>query len=425
MNNNPSSKRGIFSSNRLVRNLFIGLLIALFTGAAFQWTLHKPAYASGTITGTVYRDYNSNGVMDTTGASPNYAKDTGVQGVVVTAYDNAGVQQGTATTGATGTYSLSATGTGSYRLEFTSLPAGYYPSAIGTQNATTVRFVPNGNSSGIDLGILYPPDYSQNRPNLITNVQVFGDQVSGANNTRAALVGFPYEAGTAYSSTTSADYDRPSTHSLQLLANQIGTTFGLAYARLTNRVYASAMYKRHTGFGRGKDGVINTADDAEAIYIINPSTNAVVDTLTVPSATTNPHNTRNYMTDNGNAGWDAVGKYSLGGMDLSDDETSLYVMNLENRTLYRLNPTTGATLASQAVPLNPPSSTTADDVRPFAVEYYHGQLYIGMVCPRLMRRTISAWVMLIWSRPRSLRPFTLKRHRMIGLRISTAIRLPI
>jgi hypothetical protein len=342
----------------------------------------NPAIVSGTISGTVFLDYNQNGAMDTSSTSPNYAVDTGVSGVVVTAYDASGISVGTATTNSSGTYSLSATGIGPYRLEFTSLPSGYYAGAAGTNNASTVRFVADGNSSGNDLGLSRPEDYSQNNPSLATNCYVYADQVTGTYNGFPALLSFPYESGSVYTSTTESDYDLPVTHSMMLVANQVGTTWGLSYARKTNRLYAAAFFKRHTGFGKGADGTINTSDDPGAIYVVNPSTNTVVNTFTVPNATTNAHDTSAYLTDNGNTGWDAVGKTSLGGIDLSDDETSLYVMNLENRTLYRLNATTGAVLASQQVPLAPPGSPTGDspdvDIRPFAVEYYHGQLYIGM-----------------------------------------------
>ena len=350
---------------------------------AGSWGFVSPTVASGTISGTVFLDYNQNGAMDTSGTSPNYAVDIGVSGVVVTAYDASGVSRGTATTNSSGIYSLSATGTGPYRLEFTSLPSGYYAGATGTNNASTVRFVADGSSSGNDLGLSRPEDYSQNRPDLATSCYVYGDQVTGTYNSNKALLSFPYEGGTSYTSTTTSDFDHPTTHTLMLAANQVGTTFGLGYARKTNRLYAAAFYKRHTGFGKGADGTVNTTDDPGAIYVINPATNTVVNILTVPNATTNAHDTSNYLTDNGNTGWNGVGKTSLGGLDLSDDETSLYVMNLENRTLYRLNPTTGAVLASQQVPLNPPGSPTSDspdvDVRPFAVEFYHGQVYVGML----------------------------------------------
>lgn len=390
----PSAKMMAASQTQNGSQAWLARTVKQVRSLAGSWGFTvSPALVSGTLSGTVFLDYNQNGAMDTGGTSPNYAVDTGVSGVVVTAYDASGVSVGTATTNSSGTYSLSATGTGPYRLEFTSLPSGYYAGATGTNNASTVRFVADGNSSGNDLGLSRPEDYSENTPYLATNCYVYADQVTGTYNANTALLNFPYEAGSVYTSTTESDYDPPTTHSLNLVANQIGTTWGLAYARKTDRLYAAAFFKRHTGFGKGADGTVNTSDDPGAIYVINPATNAVVSTFTVPSATTNAHNTSNYLSDNGNTGWDAVGKTSLGGMDLSDDETSLYVMNLENRTLYRLNPTTGAVITSQQVPLAPPSSPTGDspdvDIRPFAVEYYHGQLYIGMVCTAQSTSTLS------------------------------------
>ncbi len=73
------------------------------------------AQAADTITGNVFRDINANGIDDGAG-------EIGVAGVTVTAYDAAGVNRGTASTLAIGNYTLNATGTGPYRIEFTTLP---------------------------------------------------------------------------------------------------------------------------------------------------------------------------------------------------------------------------------------------------------------------------------------------------------------
>ena len=112
------------------------------------------AFAAGTISGTVFNDYNSNGTFDTTatltntgGGTVGVAKDVGVSGVTVTAYDGTGAAVGTATSAADGTYSLTATGTGPYRIEFTTIPSGFKPSFHGTNSGTTVQFVPDGVST--------------------------------------------------------------------------------------------------------------------------------------------------------------------------------------------------------------------------------------------------------------------------------------
>ncbi|MBI1765797.1 MAG: hypothetical protein HYR56_30705, partial [Acidobacteria bacterium] len=365
---------------------------------------------TGVYSGTVYLDYNANGVLDTTGTAPNFAIDTGVAGVVITAYNSSG-SAGSTTSGANGTYSFTPTGTGPYRLEFTSLPTGYTPSSFGANNGTSVLFVANGGAANLDFGLVYATDYAQNDTEVVTNCYVYGNQASTSNPNVAdngVIVSFPYSAGATDLSATSflAQYDAPANHQVAVPAKNVGTTFGLAYARRTRRIYAAAFFKRHAGFGKGADGTIDTSngsgtgDDAGAIYQINRDTNAVITTFTVPNATANKHNTSNYSTDNGNGGWDGVGKTSLGGMDIAPDETTLYVMNLENRTLYALN-ISGGTFTSSAVPTTTVPLTdvaanygtatkaAAGDVRPFAVRYSRGLIYVGLICTGESTNSIS------------------------------------
>lgn len=82
-------------------------------------------FAAGTITGKVFRDFDGDGVDDGT-------LEPGVSGITVSAYNPAGTASGTATTAADGTYSLSATGTGPFRIEFTGIPSYLKPSARST-----------------------------------------------------------------------------------------------------------------------------------------------------------------------------------------------------------------------------------------------------------------------------------------------------
>ncbi len=375
-------------NNTTFRVIAFTLLVAMCF-SILPFTVTKVS-AAGTISGTVYIDYNMNGAMDTSGVAPNYSVDKGFgSGVIITVYDSSGTQQGSATTNASGVYNLNATGTGPYRIEFTDLPSNYFPSAVGTNNDSTVQFAPDGSSSNIDLGIVSQKEYCQNNPDFLVNCYVYG----GSSTATDVLVNFPYSAGAAMTETTKPPYENPTAHSILLTQAQIGPTWGLGYARKTNRAYAAAFFKKHTVFGPGGPG---------AIYQINPSTNTVTNTFTVPGATTNSHGTTNVCAgspsvvecDNGNTGWDAVGKTSLGGLALSEDETNLYVMNLENRTLYEMNALTGVVSRLQSMPgvpnvagsVNnisgagnlPPGAASATDVRPFAVEYYEGKIYIGL-----------------------------------------------
>ncbi len=340
-----------------------------------------PGANSGQIKGTVFQDYNSNGVMDTTGSTANPAIDMGVAGIAVQVYDATGAQVGaTATTVANGSYTINGVTDGTtYRVEFSNLPTGYessfHGSGTGTTSGTSVQFV-TGGTGNVSFGINRPCDYCQQDPELATSQYYKGNKPT---QTKATIVGFPYNAG----SSTAVGYDNPTTPLFSTALNKVGTTWGLGYARSRQQVYAAAYFKRHAQFGPGADGVQDNTDDPGAIYVIDRNTGNVVSTFSVAGVTTNAHDIANYDSDNGNTGWDAVGKTALGGLDLSDDDQTLYVMDVQNRRLVALDAVTGAQIAAVNVPTTGvPTQTTcaSSDVRPFAVEYYHGVLYFGLVC---------------------------------------------
>jgi hypothetical protein len=334
---------------------------------------------AGTVSGTVFQDYNYNGVRDTANNLNNAgsgqvaaALDRGIAGVTVTAYDANNAVVGTATSGADGTYSLNAAGTGPYRIEFTNLPAGYFPGPAGANSGTNVQFVSGATASNVDFGIAIPADYCQDNPTLITNCYVGGPQ----NSNSPVIVAFPYTAGSARDSGTGpfTDFDTPA-HTNLTTDTQVGTTWGLAYARGAKTVYTGAFMKKHAGFGPGGPG---------AIYTINPATGAPALFYDLGAAAGgNPHNQSDFDIDNGNATWEAVGKLSLGGLALNGAETRLYVMNLAERALYELPtdvaPTPG-NIRKKAVPATLPGCPSADDVRPFAVHWNAGRLFVGLTC---------------------------------------------
>jgi SdrD B-like domain len=342
------------------------------------WFL-PPSVLEAQIQGKVYRDFNADGNFDSTATY----KEVGLSGITVTAYNAAGTSVGTTTTNATGNYTITSV-SGAVRVEFTGGQTTDFATAKGTGNGTSVQFV-TAPSTGINLGLNYSKDYcSTTNPTLVTNCYVSGDQVNGVSKDDPVLISFPYNAGSRNIEVNSfTTYDNPNTHDLGVAAKFVGTTFGLAFARNTQRLYVSSFFKKHTGFGPGADGVINNADDAGAIYVLNASSGAVVSAFTVPNATTNAHNTSDYLRDNDNVAWDAVGKTSLGGLDISDDEKTLYTLNLQNRRLYALNAATGAVVTSAStsglLPTGCALCNQTSDVRPFAVEYYKGKVYIGLI----------------------------------------------
>lgn len=141
--------------------------------------------------------------------------------------------------------------------------------------------------------------------------------------------------------------------------------------------------KKHSGFGPDGTGAIYKIDRTNPASPV-VSTFANLNTIFGAGAAGNdPHNQNDFDRDNGDAAWDAVGKVSLGGLAISDDETKLYAMNLASRQLLEI-PTnvapTSANIRARNVPANPPGCSNTNDVRPFAVTYYQNKIYVGMVC---------------------------------------------
>ncbi len=364
------------------------LVGAVLVGAAVLASGEWRVRAAGTITGLVFEDFNGNGTRDTTTTIPSsgagttrIAVDRGIAGIAVAVYDSAGTLRGTATTDATGAYSLGATGTGPYRVEFTNLPAGYRPSAFAsgaTGNGTTVQFVPDGNSSNINLAILDAASFCQNNPSVVTSCFVYG-AAGGPFGANPAVIDFPYAAGS--NSGSAASYNLPATHALAVAVSQVGAVYGLGYRQSTNTVYAGAFMKKHSGFGTGGTGAIYTVNAGSGATALFADLNAIFGAGT---AGVDPHNPADYDRDNGNAGWDAVGKVSLGGLEVSPDGSRVFVVNLADRSVYSL-PTAGplnlTTVQRVQIPLNAPGATGAGgaDLRPFALQFHRGQLYVGIV----------------------------------------------
>jgi len=369
--------------------LTLTVFTSIFTSQITDAQKHELAPESGTITGRVFSDYNSNGSYDTTGgtAAGPTAIDVGVANVTVSAFDSAGVARGTAVSIAGGTYSLAATGTGPYRLEFTNLPAGYSPSARSASSAngnsastagSTVHFVPDGNTANVNLAINRPVDYCGDNPDICS--QLYG---VGGSNQIESVFSIPYWGGSTRTTLglPYTDFQAGGNTSLAT-TDQVGTTFGLAYHRASRRIFAASYMKKHAKFGPAGTGAIYQIDRSTGTVSTFVDLNAVFGPGT---AGANLHNPLDYNTDGGQPTWDAVGKVAFGGIALNADETILYAMNLADRKLYRIptsGPLDGTTIQSVAFPTSFPNTCTEIQIRPFAVTWYEGLIYVGAVCSR-------------------------------------------
>jgi hypothetical protein len=382
------------------RRLMVVSMIALMLATIGSWGHGVRAQSFGTITGVVFQDYNGNGQRDldarlanTGGGEVRLAVDRGIAGVTVTAYASNGSEVGATTTSADGSYSLSVEAAGPYRVEF-SYPGLYEPGPLGPENGSTVQFVASAPAAGIDLGLIIPGEYCQDNPTLVTSCFKSG-AMAGGDLDEPTLLGFPYNAG-SQDSLDINDYRFPDEPLLSVPVRRVGAIWGLEHAAARGEIYAAAFFRKHVRLGPGADDTFNTADDPGAIYVLDQTSGDRLRTFTVPGATRNAHDPDDYLTDNFNASWDAVGKSALGGIALAEDRSRLYVMNLENRSLYVLDALDGTVLGLQTVPgvtvetgslppgdappLSDGGRCAEADIRPFAVEHYRDQLYVGITC---------------------------------------------
>ena len=378
-----------------VRLLAVSLILLLLLSSVAAMGLRpwSVAYAAGTISGTVFADYDSDGFRD-----PN---EPGLGGITVTAYDSAGDVQGTTTSFATicvgagtpiaactgpntpalGSYSLNATGTGPYRIEFSGWPTYLQPARHGTGNGTSVQFVPDGNSANINFGLHNPAEYCQNNPNIASSCYSNGDPLLAPTGAfpaadRPALVEIPFVPPNT----------GPGSNNYLATGAQIGAIWGLTYQRSSQTLLAAAVVRRHSGFGPGGIGAIYTVDPSG---VNSPSVLINLNTAGYPVGTgvgTLPP--RNLTADSAAPNrdpdaFDAVGKLGIGGISLSEDEETLWVMNLTTRSLLEIRvgvPATTPTAADITVHAVPNPSCTSGEFRPWAVKTYRGQVYIGGVC---------------------------------------------
>ncbi len=355
---------------------------ALLTALVGALGLVASDRAHAAITGTVFRDYNQNGQRDN---SATFVEPF-AQGIQVTAYDAGGASVATATSSSTGAYTLTTPGAGRYRVEFT-IPASksflrFGPAGSGL--ATSVQFLADGGTANV--GVSNPADYCQSNPMLTTTCYRFGPE-NGPFASRHALVRWPYTATSPAPASLGSGAPNPL---LQPLGTQgdLGSTFGGAFHRSSKTLFVAAYMRRHTGFGPDGPMAIYQVPDADAATPGSPTLFANLNSVPGATAATvvDPHPTGTYNFNqwfHDPASFSAVGKLGLGGIAVSDDDTTLWAMNLSDRTLLKMGIGSGgspvAPTAASAFAV-PNQCKNAYATRPFAVVEHDGIVYVGGVC---------------------------------------------
>jgi hypothetical protein len=377
------------------------------------------------ITGTVFRDYNGDGIKQ--------AGEPTREGIIVKAYKNAALPVTDAflvqaTTDVNGAYTLNPA---SYpvRLEFI-IPTGLcnldpdqdFPAPLADTYGSAIQFA---SGPGVhDFIINYPADFSIDpNPQVFTSCFVNGDPLAGGSaGNMDAFVGFNYldnghGSNSTYPNPGPAGGPYADPHDVVAAAKQIGTTWGLAYSRQAKKVFTAAFMKRHAGMGPlGSGGLymidantyspasnyqwldfdsdLNIAtNDEGGVFTPNPmnGSNTVTFEPTVGSNVARGLSPSMLDPSRDAAAWEQVGKVSFGDIDISEDGRYLFMVNLYDRKLYQID------LVDPYAPVKPVAGDVGTKVkgfqipdpcnipgsgqyRPFACKYARGKVYIGIIC---------------------------------------------
>lgn len=174
-------------------------------------------------------------------------------------------------------------------------------------------------------------------------------------------------------------------------SSQVGSLWGVAYNPVTRHLYTAALAKRHVGYGPlGTGGIYRT--DWPARHTTGWLN---LKTLGVPTGEDHHEGLRRAVDSSSIDGkfMADVGRVSLGGMDISPDGRVLYVMNLQDQTLYAVKlpaDTAARPLATDLTPFKIPTAGCAGGTsRPFAVKAEGDYVYVGAVCDAGHSQSVS------------------------------------
>ncbi|HEX6596521.1 MAG TPA: SdrD B-like domain-containing protein [Acidimicrobiales bacterium] len=361
----------------------VSVLFLALTGVSLVVRPAPALAVNGTVAGTVFEDYNANGQMDAGSTAPASASatDVGVKGASVTVTDSADQVVGSGTTGPGGTFTIpvTAAATNDVRVQVTP-PAGYTSGPQGPDSATTVQFVDltSAAAGAVGVGLVRQGNYSPDGPRLLSVLQVAA--VNGSSLMFVNQAAEPTLVSSGYADRGTAG-TTPEAH-----AADTGAIWGLG--QLDARyAFTGAYFKRHAFTGPGGLGAIYLTDLAGGPNV----------TLwtTIPNPGVNPRPNEGGMTADDwfhdAAAYPEVGKIGLGGMAMAPDHASLYVVNLNTKSLFEVPVLRGAggvpvagSEVDYALPVSLPGATAGcssqANVRPFGVSVQNGSVWVTLTC---------------------------------------------
>ncbi|MEY4927049.1 MAG: hypothetical protein RI894_1485, partial [Bacteroidota bacterium] len=203
----------------------------------------------------------------------------------------------------------------------------------------------------------------------------------------STVTGLPHPDGTAAETPNNTNMAN---------AEKVGTIWGMAYQKESKKLFAAAFMRRGAMYGTLGTGGIYMIDNADAVSFTPTASRTFIDVKTIGIPTgTDPHPQPSSPTANSaldlsvcdGVAFASTCKIGIGDIDLSEDGKDMFLVNLANRTVYKIrinNPATVPTAtdvtAYTTAPWLATPPCTNGVARPFGLKVYRGKLYVGVVC---------------------------------------------
>ena len=246
---------------------------------------------------------------------------------------------------------------------------------------------------------------------LVTPCYVSGDPTNplSVSKDNPAVVAFGYNS---FSTEAPQLSDPPVSKLILASAADVGSVWGIAHQRTSNLVFTSSVLKRHAGYGPLGSGGIYVIEIDEGLdgggirtdlsFRLEDLTLTNGGSIQTAPASLSNNDARDLPPDGFIDASDAstfpnIGRASLGDIDITEDEQTLWVVNVYDQTLYEIpidSPMVSPPTTATAHPVPNPGCDGDGEYRPWAVKVRENMVYVGIVCTSGSRAFVYAYNIL-------------------------------
>ncbi|WP_235296108.1 SdrD B-like domain-containing protein [Portibacter marinus] len=246
-----------------------------------------------------------------------------------------------------------------YRIEFVH-GGNYSPAPSSSGNGTSVQFVSSPNCD-VNFSLVDPASYCADNARVALTCFVQGGV--GENDNIETLVFTDY------------NFSLDSEVRKFAMKSQTGSVWGLTWKPSTQELFSAAFIKQYAGLSEHGHGAIFSTNTKTGVTELH----ARLDQLGQPIGT--------ILTDPDVPEYGAqVGKMGLGGIEISENGETLYVINIYNNTLVSLSSTNPTTSTTRAFQVPDPGCKGADLYKAFALTRSGNKLYVGTTCTAFQQK---------------------------------------